>query len=483
MNVQATDTKELAAADHQFLLPPADAETQAGIGAAILKTGDKRNAKAMLLGAVAADADCGNAYNSLATIASDEAHYRTALSCAMRALATLPDSVPTLCNVGVNAWRCGLYDMALAHLLKALAIDPEWIGTHENLALVYYSMNQAEKSIEHWRKVLAVQPNRIDPRSDLSLALMKYGKLHEGLTSFECRWEGMLLKSPVWECGVPQWQGEDLDGKTLLIHHEQGYGDTIQFIRILPELERRYPGAQFRVLVPKALHKLIAHNFGPDRIFNIDRAGDIVKCAKAADFHSPMLSTVRAMGLEFDGFSGSIPYLRAPLTSPGARRTLKTPGTKVAVGVLWAASAGHEWSRKRSVPLEQVLRLGEVAGVRLYSLQVGPYAPELQKNGADVLMFDLTPSIDNFYDTATIMQELDLVISVDSGPAHLAGALGVPVWVFNPFTPCWRWCKGAGIWYESMKLFDQRQAGDNWAAQIETMQGMLQQMVKESANV
>ena len=466
-----------------------DPEMMVTIANERLKVGDVPNALAMLQGAIDVQADCFNAYTNLTSAAASAAHFEVALSCAMRALALKPNDKAALSNAGINLWRLNRHNEALDLLLRAHAIDPDAPGINHNLGLVYYTIGNPLAAIEHLEQCLRVTPDNAQAKSDLALATLKAGRLHDGFVLHEGRWGTFIAKSPVWDCGVPMWAGEDLDGKKargylsapkkIVLHHEQGFGDTIQFIRFLPELIKRYPNATVRVLVPGALLSLMQASFahlGPSIFSNLDKPGDIVRAMTGAHYHCPLLSMVRVMGTEFGTLPKATPYLRAP-SSPGARKALNTPGTKVSVGIVWAASPGQLWSRIRSVPITKALRLAEVPGVRLYSLQVGPFAEDLHKSGSNLLISDLVPTINDFADTAAYMQQLDLIISVDSAAAHLAGALGRPVWMFNPFTPCWRWCKGSEPWYPTMHLFNQDKPNDDWAGPIDHMKDLLTHMV------
>lgn len=472
------------AAPTQLSAVAPDPEMLVAIANERIKAGDVPNALAMLAGAIDLNADCFNAYTNLTGAAARAGHFNAALACARRAVAIRPDSKEALSNLGINLWRLGFYAEARSTIAKAWDLDHDAPGINHNAGLIYYALGDAASAIAHLQRALEADPENKQIVSDLALATLKSGKLHEGLVLHEVRWTHFIAKSPVWDCGVPMWAGEPLDLMRckIVLHHEQGQGDTMQFIRFLPVLMEKYPRATVRVLVPDAQLTLMQHSFrhlGPSIFGNLDKPGDIVRAMNNADYHCPLLSLVKVLGTEFGTLPKAAPYLAAP-TSPGAARPLNTPGTKVSVGVIWSASVGHIWSRMRSVPIKQIMRLAEVPGVRLYSLQVGEYAKELNASGANAVMADLVPTIRNFADTAAYMQQLDLIISVDSAAAHLAGALGKPVWMFNPFTPCWRWCEGPLPWYKTMEHFDQTEANDDWSDVITIMQGLLSNMVHRS---
>ncbi len=437
--------------------------------------GDEQNARAMFLGAIEQDADCAEAYHELGVMASGAGHYDVAVTMYRRSLAvqpTGPHAAPLWCNVGNCLWRMQRYAEAEVAMERAFAMGLDTGAAHQNFGLLRYSQGRADDAIHHLRRSLEITPTQ-GARSDLSLAILKSGDLHAGLVANECRWE-TLPKGAVWSCGLPHWEGEDLDGKTIIVHHEQGYGDTIQFVRYCRQLAAR--GARVVFAAPPMLAKLIDGQCGIAEVIDFNGVGDIVRAARDAHYHCPMLSVLRVLGSTY----GDVPseeggYLRAVM-SPTTRRPFRTPGTRFAVGVVWAASPGYERSRQRSVPVGDLVRLAEVPGVRLFSLQVGPYREELAKAGAEAVITDVAGGIRDWADTAAIMGQLDLVISVDSGPAHLAGALGRPVWMFQPWMTCWRWCRGVEVWYPTMRAYQQAEPG-SWVDVIAEMAVDLRRMV------
>jgi hypothetical protein len=455
---------------------PSRAAAMTAIGMERVKAGDPGNARAMFSGAIEADTLCGDAYKGLGALVAGQGKWEAAVALNRRAVAQNPDDWEALSNLGVNLWRLQRFDEAKPPLSRALELNPHGPGVLHNVGLFYYSIGEPVHAIAYLQESLRLNPNNPTARSDLALATLKSGELHRGLDLHEARWE-LLTKSPVWDCGLPRWEGESLDRKTILVHHEQGFGDTIQFARFLPEVQRRW-GGRVILAVPRPLIRLLSDqpDLGIDQVIDIDKPGDIVRAARDADYHCPLMSVARVIGAEFGSLPDAKPYLRAP-PSPGARRTFRGPGTKLAVGLVWAASPGHERSRMRSVPVQECLQFGTIPGVRLYSLQVGPFAEELAKTGADHMVTDCAASIADFADTAALMAELDLVIAVDSAPAHIAGALGKPVFMFNPFTPCWRWCRGAEPWYPTMRLFTQDDP-HSWVKPIEEMTAAIEGMTK-----
>ena len=243
------------------------------------------------------------------------------------------------------------------------------------------------------------------------------------------------------------------------MHHEQGFGDSIMLSRFLPALMLR--GAHVTVVVPEELRSLFALNFPFIRVISFEH--ESLDGELHFDYHTPMLSMMRHLGvLQLSDISDK-PYLR----TTGALSWKLPPGFKI--GLCWA-SGNHGPAlaeRRRMVPVTSFLPLLKVPGISSVSLQKGKETKDLVDNGLEGLVFDASPRIEDFADTAAVIDKLDLVISVDSAVAHLAGAMGKPVLMLAPYTRCWRWWRtneGSGQpWYGMMKILPQEKNG-SWAA-------------------
>jgi hypothetical protein len=251
----------------------------------------------------------------------------------------------------------------------------------------------------------------------------------------------------------PQWQGDDLAGRTVLVHAEQGFGDTLQFVRYLD----RARGANGRVIlvVPAPLERLLRPLPG----VTVLPAGAPLP---AFDVHLPLMSLPRVFGTRLDTIPAEVPYLSADPAAVAAWRERLAPDA-LTVGLVWSGNPDHQYDGQRSIPVEPLLAALQVPGVAVYSLQkaVRPVdrAVPADRFGAVV---DLAPKLSDFHDTAAAVTALDLVISVDTAVVHLAGALARPVWTLLPFVPDWRWLAGRddSPWYPTMRLFRQPRRGD-----------------------
>jgi hypothetical protein len=384
---------------------------------------------------------------------------RVAAACLRRAIALEPRAPVLHRTLGILLYQMGAFEEAAAHLERALALDPEDAAALHAHGTVLHAMGDGERAGAQIERALRIAD---DPRRryDLAMVLLANGDLARGFAEHESRAPHIQMK----EGAPPLWKGEDLTGRTIVVHAEQGMGDTIQFARYIPLLAEC--GARVVFGVPPSLTALFSGFPGTAAVTSV------VEAVALADFHVPLMSLPHRFGTELH----SIP--RAPyLTVPGTlNATLKRPpGTRIAAGIAWAGSPKHTSDRHRSLPVEEFLALADLPGLTLFGLQVGPRAADLKAAGGDVLVTDLSAELGDFAVTAAVLRELDLVITVDTALAHLAGALGRPCWVLLPFSADWRWLRKRedSPWYPSLRLFRQTAPGD-WPGVIRRVRGALE---------
>ena len=360
---------------------------------------------------------------------------------------------------------------ARVYLEAAIARKPS--GDHEipyNLGAVAYALGDLPAA-EQWFAEAAADAPTEEARSK-ALVQMAYpvlagGDYQRGLALYEHRF-AEIARTQVWELGIPEWRGEDLGAKHILVHGDQGSGDDIQFGRFLGALAKR--AQRVTLAVPRDLMPLFTGpSFRCRDLAVIDIGGDL----PVADYHSGTCSYPRYLDLELPPkkFRPYIAAERAPLPKP--------PGTELTIGLVWAPRPLGEISARRIVPLDGLLELAAIPGVALYSLQVGEAASELA-GGAGLLVEDLSRRLRDWGDTAQYMAALDLIISVDSAPLHLAGAMGRPCIGLLPYVPCWRWgfggangTDGRTPWYPTMRLLRQSAPGD-WGGVIHQLRHAVQ---------
>jgi FkbM family methyltransferase len=288
-----------------------------------------------------------------------------------------------------------------------------------------------------------------------SWALLTAGRLHEGWIQYEFRWCQDPLLSVRPRFGKPQWNGQDLKGKTLVLWAEQGIGDTVQFARFAPLLKAR--GAFVVLHVPATLKEIGAHFLGVDRVILSPK-----ELEAGFDYHVALMSLPRVLEVDQSSIPTNIPYLTAD-----PRRTLHwreqlAAKSGLKVGLVWAGNPKHERDRFRSIPLSMLEPLLDIDGAQFFSLQKENPVDLASQAEVSAKLVDLAPQLDDLCDTAAVIEALDLVICVDTAVAHIAGALGRPVWVMLPAAGDFRWLTGRedSPWYPTVRLFTQRQLGE-----------------------
>jgi tetratricopeptide (TPR) repeat protein len=367
-----------------------------------------------------------------------------------RALAVNPDSVDALNAMG-NALRAMNQDQeGIACFKKALEIRPNFPEAISNLGVAYNDLGDLGQAISFAKRAVDLSPRNPALHWTYALVLLRAGKFKEGWAEYEWRWERRDFTTPNREFGKPRWDGSPINGKIILIHAEQGIGDTLQFIRYV-------------ALVAKAGGTVI-----------VECQPEVVKLVGCMEG----VSAVVRSGEQFPEFDVQIPLLSLPLIfgtgietilassylAPPVKQTVKIKESKKKrVGLAWAGSPTHNNDRHRSVSLEILVPLFNTDKCEFFSLQVGSRQVDIQRLGLSDKIKDLSQDLKDFSDTASAIDQLDLVVSVDTAIAHLAGGMGKPVWILLPFASEWRWLTGRddSPWYPSMRLFRQQTAG-NW---------------------
>jgi len=306
-----------------------------------------------------------------------------------------------------------------------------------------------------------------DGHWNLALALLVQGHFPEGWEEYEWRWKTKGLLSPRQLLPQPLWDGRPLAGRAILLHAEQGLGDTIQFIRYLPLVAQR--GGRVIVECQPELQRLV-QAMTPD-IPVLARGQPLPDFA----FQCPLLSLPKALGTTLATIPATVPYLHADAQNVQMwRDRLAGHGSALKVGLIWAGNPHHKNDRNRSVKLASLAPLAQVPGVQFYSLQKGAAAAQAKTPPPGMDLIDRTDDLQDFADTAAMIANLDLVIAVDTSVVHLAGALAKPVWTLLPYCPDWRWLlkRQDSPWYPTMRLFRQPEIGD-WDSVIQQLAAAL----------
>jgi tetratricopeptide (TPR) repeat protein len=406
--------------------------------------------------ALAIEPNYFEAYCNLANALREHGQLGQALACAERAIELAPSSPAAHSNLGVIFLELGRLAESQQRYEHALALDPNLAVVHNNLGTVLRDQGHVVRAVEHYERALLLDPTHAQARCSRGMALLSMGRFAEGWADYEHRVG--LPQFDTLSFAEPRWDGGPLKGRTLLIHAEQGLGDTLQFIRFVkPAAARAAPGQVF-VAAHERLIPLLRQS-GFSGLTAIERA------LPPFDVHLPLLSLPGLLGVDLDALPGEIPYLAADAARIERWRSVIAEHEGFKVGIAWQGRPAFRGDRQRSMPLRLFEPLAQVRAVRLISLQRGPGTEQLRMLGGSFDVIDLgepfDPQGEGFLDTAAVMKSLDLVITSDSAIAHLAGALGVPVWVALSLAPDWRWLldRQDSPWYPDMRLFRQTRLG------------------------
>lgn len=391
------------------------------------------------------------------------------------ALQLNPNTVLAWLELGNIHREQNRFEAALHCYQQMIALAPH---ERENylllLALLHAAWGRHDEALECYRQVLELNPDSISGHWNRALLLLQLGRFSEGWDEYEWRWQREMLKREHWQgFSQPLWAGEPLAGKTVLIYAEQGLGDTIQFGRYLPLLLAQ--GAQVIFHCQPELLKLFQHMKGLEVI---PKSYELAR-QQNFDYYLPLMSLPRIMGTTLEAIPATIPYLQSDSEKVKQWRSRITQGG-LKVGLVWAGSTTNPFNAIRSASLPLFESVATIPGVQLYSLQKGTDAKELEQFEQRWGLIDLAPELHDFDDTAAAIENLDLIISVDTAVAHLAGALGKPVWTLIYFPSEWRWLLGRddSPWYPAMRLFRQSAADGGWLPVIERVARALRERLQ-----
>ena len=441
-------------------------------------------------------------FTNLGNILQTQGKLDQAVDCYQRALQLNPTSASAHSNLGQALQFLGWLEDAARSFEEALKLDPGIAVAHTNLGNVRQAQGRLEEAAACHEWALAVEPANPEAYSNLGGVLDLQGRLKESMAAYDRALElgrdfpvALFNRSLLWlrkgdfvlglpdyehrwhlnkrrDFGEPQWYGQPLKGAKILLYPEQGLGDTVQFLRYVSMVQA--VGGQVILEVQPQIRRLAEHL--PD-VAQIICVGETLP---PFDWHCPLMSLPLAFSTTLNTIPARVPYLTIP-QEVDAMRVLPGEGRGLRVGIVWAGSPGHLRDRFRSIPLELLKPLFALEGVQFYSLQLGPAAEELKEAGAPAGVIELAPEIEDMADTAALIAHLDLVITVDTAVAHLAGALGKPVWVMLPLVPDWRWLldREDSPWYPTMRLFRQAKLGD-WTSVVEAVRSALQDKIATS---
>lgn len=476
---------------YALALEPDRSEIHYHLGLALTEWGKEEEAIAAYRGALAARPDYPEALNELGGILESRGKLVEAGVCFERAVQVNPGFAVAVHNLGGVQFKLGRLTRATELFRKAVALQPDFAEAFNSLGAVLRLQNAFDESLVCCRRAVALRPNypeallnlgntlcgsgrlneaistlqrALETEGDdplfhlnLGLFLLAAGRFDEGWPEHEWRWHHPDLAPTRPRFSEPIWRGEPAENSVLLLHAEQGLGDTIQFCRYAPLAAMR--GLRVVLMVQPVLVGLLRSLPGVERVISQSEV------PPAFDLQCPLMSLPLAFDTRLGDIPADIPYLfpQEDLVRTWQERLQSSPSGCMKVGLVWEGSArehspaGAATNRRRSIAPEMLAPLIEVRGIQFYSLQKGgPSAP------TEFGLIDFMEECRDFADTAALVANLDLVVSVDTAAVHLAGALGKPVWVLNRFDSCWRWLQDRedSPWYPTLRLFRQPRPGD-----------------------
>ncbi|MBN1124085.1 MAG: glycosyltransferase family protein [Sedimentisphaerales bacterium] len=406
--------------------------------------------------ALALRPDYPSCWNNLGLAYKAIEHIEKAVGAFEKAAQLSPDNPEYFNNLGLSLETMWCSDEAIIAYRKAINLMPDFAEAYRNLGDTLKEIGRCEEAIRAYRKALEIRPDYASTWWNLSLALLLSGRLAEGFALYHYRShpEVEIFTYP-HTLDVPRWGGGGFSGKRLLVYCEQGFGDSIQFLRYIPMVKQR--GGTVILEVPSALARLARNCTGFDELV----------CASQKPSQIPFDLCVSIMDLpaifntSLSTIPDIVPYIRVSSEILNPWRDRFGQG-RFHVGIVWAGNPKHGNDRNRSCRAEWFASLGHIEGVQLHSLQKGPASEQIMELTKNVPVNDLANELGDFADTAAVIAHLDLVITVDTAVAHLAGAMDKPVWLLLPFSPDWRWMldRRDSPWYPAMRLFRQTKRGD-----------------------
>jgi hypothetical protein len=421
-------------------------------GLALHRAGDLVGAESFYRRAVALAPNLADAWHFLGTLAHQAGDDEQAVQMLKHALRFKPGSVRSYNNLGEALRGLERLDEAENCFRAAVKMVPDYAEAHQNLGVVLGQRMKLDAALAEYERALRLQPQNVDAHVNRALIYLARGDYTRGWPEYDWR---LRMPAHVRTFDRPTWDGTPLDGRTILVYAEQGFGDTIQFARFLPPVTRSAKRLVFEC--QPELAPLVRSIEGIDVI----EAG---RELPPFDVVCALLSLPRF----FKDIPAAVPYLTAPADRVAAWRG-RVDRTKRSIGIAWATNALSPTTRRRSCRLADLAPLAR-EDVNFYSLQKGPAAAEAAAPLGHMQLVDFTAELHDFAETAALIANLDVVVSVDTAVVHVAGAIGKPVHVLVPFASDWRWLlkREDSPWYPTARLWRQQRPGD-WAEVIERL--------------
>lgn len=368
-------------------------------------------------------------------------------------------------NRGVTWVDLGAHDKGIEDYHRAIALNPKMPQAHSNLGNLYKFKGEIQKARTCYANAVDVDPKYTDGKLNKAIMDLECGNLIEGFRDFEVRWISGQIPSRGLPC--PAWEGEDLNGKRLILYSEQGLGDTLQFCRYATVIKERYPYSRITVECRLAVARLMKTVSGVDDVVVY---GDPIA---EQDYCCAMMSAPRVCATTMETIPAPVRYItadphRVEVWRKRMDEDLRAFSGRIKVGICWSGQSrpmqplADSIDKRRSTSLEQWAPIGAVPGVLFVSLQAGTPSGQVRTPPVGMTIADYSEQFDDFADTAALIENMDLIITVDTAVVHCAAALGKPTWMLSRFDGCWRWngARKDSPWYPTLTQFRQPAPGD-----------------------
>jgi tetratricopeptide (TPR) repeat protein len=464
----------IASFERATAIRPKFPEAHNNMGIAWAAKGDDRRAVACYQEALRIWPEYPAAHNNLGIALGRQKRFGEAMDSYRRALELKPDYAEAHNNLGIALSQEGEYEEAIERFQRALELKPEYAEAYSNLGITLTELGRLDEALASYNAALRLKKDYPDARMNRALAFLVRGDFERGWEEYESRWRCKDFNPRNFK--KPRWNGEPLAGRRILLHAEQGFGDTFQFVRYA-RLVKEERGGRVIVWCPRPLVRLIGQCPYVEQV--------AIEGEKLPEFdcHLPLLSLPKIFATTLATIPSQAPYLFAKPDLVERWLDEFSYISAFKIGINWQGNPRYRGDRHRSIPLAKFAPLARIPGVRLISLQKGLGTEQIGKVSEQFSITELGAHRDEgagpFMDTAAILMNLDLVISSDTSLVHLAGGLGAPIWVALPWAADWRWLlkREDCPWYPTMRLFRQREL-DNWEELFERMSSEVRELVQ-----
>ena len=427
-------------------LEPNNANHYNACAVILYKNGQFKDASNYLATAIKHNKNYAEAYSNLGAIEAKFKNYTKAIELYKISISLNPKYAGAYTNLGNSLNKIGEHEEAIHFHNIAISLDPKSANNYSNCGSAYKNIGRFDRAEKMYKKAISIDNSHVNAHFDLATVLLQQGKNVEGFAEYEWRFRKEEMRSHLHTYKDiykrPIYKGEELNNQSVLVHAEQGFGDSIMVARYLYDLKEK--GAKVIIYTRKGLESIYKSMPCVDKVYTRDE--DIPD----SDFQLSMMSLPIIFDAKLQNITKNYPYFKS-------KKKHKLKSKKLKIGIVWGASNTGESYKNKVYDLRHFEQMAQHKDIQLYSLQLGDDAKDIQKYKLEDDIIDLSKDINNFEDTLSIINSLDLVISSDTSVAHLAGAMGANVWVVLQRIPDWRWGINESVskWYPSAKLFTQ----------------------------